>query len=270
MPEISSNLPFLDPCWHRAHFGEFTYKPGSSLGPRRQAGLQLVYVFSGCIDLKQDQRELHLEAGQALLLKIQSEEFFQFSREETTHHGWCDLFPAQGDAITLALEFGQASKIIHLSERMLQLHKEGLICTQQGNFATASHLVCALISEYLRLIDQPEINNTIPKSVTRAKIFLESHLDQAITMDDVARYAHISLPHLNRLFKLHTQLTPAAYFCNLKMNSATYHLSKSGLELGEIAQRVGFCNLSHFCQFFKRYKGVSPLQYRKQAWASPQ
>lgn len=259
---------FLDSRWHKANFGEIVYKPGATFGPRRQEGLQLVYVFSGSLDLHQDKNDIHLEAGQALMLRLNTDEYFQFSKDESTHHGWCEFRPIPTEAMDVAKKMGDSRSIIHFSDRMLQLHKEGMMCQQQGHIATAAHLVAAVMTEYQRLAENPNNQNYWPKSIQRAKTFLESHLDQSISMAEVAKFSHISLPHLNRLFKQYFQLTPSAYFSKLKMTSAANLLSESGLELEEIAERFGFSNLSHFCQYFKRYHRISPLQFRKKAWSS--
>jgi AraC-like DNA-binding protein len=41
------------------------------------------------------------------------------------------------------------------------------------------------------------------------------------------------------------------------------------LSIHEIAARLGFRNPSHFFVLFKKYVGVSPLQYRKSLNSKP-
>jgi AraC-like DNA-binding protein len=42
-------------------------------------------------------------------------------------------------------------------------------------------------------------------------------------------------------------------------------LRESGLALGEIAERLGFADLSTFSQAFKRWYGVAPSAFRSRA-----
>jgi AraC-like DNA-binding protein len=51
---------------------------------------------------------------------------------------------------------------------------------------------------------------------------------------------------------------------DVRLGMAEALLSAGYIQLDEIAERVGYSDLSNFSHAFRRWKGVSPAQYRRQ------
>ena len=47
------------------------------------------------------------------------------------------------------------------------------------------------------------------------------------------------------------------------MELAKEMLKSTDIPIGLIAQKTGYTNFSYFSQVFKRYTGLSPLEYRR-------
>ena len=95
MPEILKNISRVNRQLHSGHviFGDAIYDPGGICGPRIQRDYQLVIVNRGLLDLKLDNRWVHIAAGHAILLSPGHREHFHFARDAETSHGWCAVTP---------------------------------------------------------------------------------------------------------------------------------------------------------------------------------
>ncbi len=63
-----------------------------------------------------------------------------------------------------------------------------------------------------------------------------------------------------RLFKLQTGLTPNNYFILQRIEKSKSML-KQGNELLSIAIELGFYDAAHYCNYFKKFTGISPIAY---------
>ncbi|HDS1734671.1 AraC family transcriptional regulator [Pseudomonas sp. BP8] len=82
-----------------------------------------------------------------------------------------------------------------------------------------------------------------------------------LSLDSLARTAGMGRYQLIRAFRVATGLTPHAYLLNARINQSR-ELLREGLELAEVAYRLGFADQSHFQRVFKAHAGVTPGQYR--------
>lgn len=83
---------------------------------------------------------------------------------------------------------------------------------------------------------------------------------------DPSRYAtrlNISVSRFNHLFKECIGLSPYAYYLNLRIKNAAGLLETTNYKIKEIAAMCGFEDPLYFAQVFRRIKGITPTQYRK-------
>ena len=71
--------------------------------------------------------------------------------------------------------------------------------------------------------------------------------------------------HLSRIFKKYTGFSPYEYLLNERLTQGKTLLQNTRLSVEEIAQRVGFNSASHFIRMFRKYEGLTPLQFRKRS-----
>lgn len=98
----------------------------------------------------------------------------------------------------------------------------------------------------------------------RVKRYVKSHIFEDFSREDVAEHVHMSPEHLSRLFKRSEGLTLVDYIQEQKIETAKELLKSSQLAVGEIASWLGYKNFAYFSGLFKKYTGVTPLNYRKQ------
>lgn len=101
------------------------------------------------------------------------------------------------------------------------------------------------------------------QTISQVKDYMESHLEDRLTIDFLSEKFHISATSLKACFRefygqpIHTWLQSQRIKKSAKM------LYSSNMNVLQIAQAVGYDGVSQFNVIFKRYYGVTPGQYRK-------
>lgn len=92
--------------------------------------------------------------------------------------------------------------------------------------------------------------------------YLQENYAAQITLEELTERFHISDGHLCRLFKGVTRMTMTEYLNHYRVSQSTALLSETGMDIGEIAGRVGFNNISYFNKVFRRCMHMTPTEYR--------
>ena len=89
------------------------------------------------------------------------------------------------------------------------------------------------------------------------------HLDQRLSLDDLADVAGLSVSRLAHLFRELTATTPQQFLEQQRLARARQLLAATPLSIKEIAQQVGFENPFYFSLRFRRGTGMSPRAWRR-------
>ena len=94
--------------------------------------------------------------------------------------------------------------------------------------------------------------------------YIESHYENpSLTVDEVAKRLGYSSSYVFALFKKHgTSFTKT--LTKKRMEEAKLLLADPSKKMAEIASQVGYEDPYYFSHCFKKYFGMSPLEYRKQ------
>jgi AraC-like DNA-binding protein len=93
--------------------------------------------------------------------------------------------------------------------------------------------------------------------------YINDHYHNDISLETVAKEFFISQYYLSRAFKQATGFTFVEYVNSVRIKEAQTLLRESNEKVIQIAEDVGFGNISHFGRVFKNITGFSPLNYRK-------
>ena len=83
------------------------------------------------------------------------------------------------------------------------------------------------------------------------------------SLENIIKKSGISRRSFFRYWKMCHLESPHDFMRNCLLSEAEQLLTETSLGIHEIAVRLGFRNPSHFYVLFKKYVGMSPLQYRK-------
>ena len=87
---------------------------------------------------------------------------------------------------------------------------------------------------------------------------LVAHLDQPLTIGDLAQRVEMDVFSFARAFKARTGRAPYQYLLRLRVNYAVHLLLHTDTSLIEIAYTCGFSSQAHFNTVFKRTIGITP------------
>ncbi|MCB0034122.1 MAG: helix-turn-helix transcriptional regulator [Anaerolineales bacterium] len=93
--------------------------------------------------------------------------------------------------------------------------------------------------------------------------YIETHLAEAITIDDLCHYSHLSRSRIFQLFDEYVGQSPVSHIMSLRIKRAQALLHQTDQSITDIAYELGFSSSQHFATAFKRHTGISPSAYRK-------
>jgi transcriptional regulator GlxA family with amidase domain len=102
-----------------------------------------------------------------------------------------------------------------------------------------------------------------PWQIHRVTAHIESHLDGAITTQDLATIAKVSTYHFTRAFRESLSETPHEYVMRRRVERAQGLMLTTNVALGRIAIDCGFADQAHFNKLFRRLAGESPGAWRR-------
>ncbi|KAB8321026.1 AraC family transcriptional regulator [Tolypothrix campylonemoides VB511288] len=152
----------------------------------------------------------------------------------------------------------------HIAMLLLaELHSGGIM----GRLYVES-LTQALVVHLLRHYSEvAQIITSENRSLTRTQLqqaidYIHTHLDQDLSLAQIAEMINISPTYFASLFKRATGISPHQYVIQQRVERAKMMLSKTDLTIADIALQVGFSSQSHLTQQFKRLTGMTPKQVR--------
>ncbi len=96
----------------------------------------------------------------------------------------------------------------------------------------------------------------------RLQKYVEEHYTDKLTLRQIAQDIHANGSYLSRLYKMKTGQNLFDMINTMKLEKAKEYMSQ-GNKIYEIAQKVGFDDVSYFSRVFRKYEGCSPREYEK-------
>ena len=105
----------------------------------------------------------------------------------------------------------------------------------------------------------------VPKSsaVYPAIAYIRNHPGNMVTMNEMADLCHLSPSYFSRLFHREMGEGFTNYVNRQKVELAKVQLRESNKSISQISAELGYLNISHFINLFKRFEGITPLMYRQ-------
>lgn len=97
----------------------------------------------------------------------------------------------------------------------------------------------------------------------RIKAWIDQRFREAIGLQDIAEALHFNTCYVSHVLKTYTGYSPMQYINRRRIGEAQSLLIDTGRNMTEIAELVGFGNVSMFSRAFRQVVGCSPSDYRK-------
>ncbi|MFY0660040.1 MAG: AraC family transcriptional regulator [Shimia sp.] len=100
----------------------------------------------------------------------------------------------------------------------------------------------------------------VGNEIARTIDYLATHLNEQVTIDDMAAHVGMSRAVFHRRFKEATTMSPIQFVKSMRLNNAAMKIA-GGMNVSEAAWDVGYQSASQFSREFKRMYGQSPRQW---------
>lgn len=128
-----------------------------------------------------------------------------------------------------------------------------------------SALTDMLLSLHTAKPAEREYSSKAYRHVEEIKEYLKAHMQQKISIEDLAKQYYLSRPYIRNLFVRYENMSPKQYLQKIRMERAAELLLQTRYDVGLIAASVGYGDLFAFSRTFKQFYKISPTEYRRQA-----
>lgn len=224
---------------------------------------QIIYVTDGLLRVDSGGSTWRLGRGQAHVLPP------GFAHALSTQNGYgqmgldVDCEGDERDILPLMRDYFTRPTVVNCPEALSDVNAmtdAGIV----GNRIAGARLTALLDTVVVKLLTAHTRAGT-ERFDMRLSEYIDAHLHERITLEQVAAEFHMSVPQLERMAGRHFGGGVMELRSQRRLNQARLLLTASEDSVTRIAERLGFCDLAHFSHFFRQRCGVSPSEYRREA-----
>ena len=120
-----------------------------------------------------------------------------------------------------------------------------------------------MILEYTQKVERIRLGKRPGKLTIDVANYIQHHLSEPITVEDIAKNLYLSRPYLSRKFIEETGESLTDFILKEKTEEAKRLLRYSDKSLTAISSYLGFSSQSHFSRVFRKYASCAPGEYRE-------
>ncbi len=130
--------------------------------------------------------------------------------------------------------------------------------------AMLNNYIVNLLTELLVSREAPNPGAQSAGIIEDSIAYINDHLTQELSLENLAVQAALSPFYFSRLFKRETGFSPHQYILATRISNAKFLLQSTSDSVKNICFTVGFTSESSFCTAFKGQTGMTPSEYRAQ------
>ncbi|CAM3931352.1 response regulator [Cohnella lubricantis] len=100
------------------------------------------------------------------------------------------------------------------------------------------------------------------RAIDIALHFIDTHFHEDLSLEKVASIVFLNPVYFSQLFKQKTGQGYKEYVISLRMEQAKKLLANPDLKLADVAERIGYQDVRHFSQVFRRKFDMTPTEFR--------
>lgn len=228
----------------------------------------VMYTISGNIIIEQYGKKRMLSMGQSCFMNLQNPHCYYSDPDIPCKILWVhfggkailDLLPVLLPTSQKDFSVFDNPKIADYIRRCIDIYQT----EHQNAYLQISSVLYSLLMEILSSLDDPNIDTALRKNEFQDRLdtYVFAHIDEKITLSDLAKEFHFSEAYFCRKVKANTGYTFSKYLLLKKIEIAKYKLLYTDDKLSVIADSLGFYDQSHFSYCFYKSVGMYPTQYR--------
>ena len=241
LPMLVQNRHFQD--LNPLFFGHEYCTPGHVFGSIVRDFYMIFYVDSGKGTFVSDNQEFHLEKDSIFVVHPGAATTNIADQHDPWHYHWIGFNGALADRmLSLPLCFPFRTNLFTKMEQA-DLHEGN---KEEFLYAQLLLLFCEIFAQ-----------RTENLHIAKAKALLRQHCLDGLSVDEIAHQMNLDRRYLSRLFLQETGMTMRSYRLDLRLQHAASML-KQGYSCSQVAQMVGYTDLSSFSRAYKSDFGHAP------------
>lgn len=108
-----------------------------------------------------------------------------------------------------------------------------------------------------------QTDSSMSREVLLVKQYIDRNYERDLALTDLAGQVYLSPRYLCTIFKKNMGGGINKYIKTTRMEKAKEFLKDTNMRIGDVAEAVGYHNVSYFCQSFKEFYGITPEKYRQ-------
>lgn len=137
-------------------------------------------------------------------------------------------------------------------------------CEQMQSIETVTNLHFSMLIDFANRVEQSKLPTGISHEVFSCIQYINRHLNEALSIKDVAAHIKRSPSYTIEHFKKELGFNIGAYITHARIQEAKSLLRYTDKSLSEISNYLCFSSQSYFQNVFKKITGQTPLSYRKE------
>lgn len=168
-----------------------------------------------------------------------------------------------GELLALTLEAGRLLlQRPEIQDRERTLGAFEAACRRASSVQALERALSDMAHAQLRATQEQQRSGAT-RPIRVARQYVQQHYHEPITLEQVCEATGFSVSYFSALFKKETGEGFVKYLTRVRMEHARELLQQTSLPVSEICIRVGYNDIKHFTQTFKKETNLNPGQYRK-------
>jgi len=154
-------------------------------------------------------------------------------------------------------QLNRTHELLHELHREINTHNPGYRVMAKGLFMQLAVFLSRCYSE------MPKAESTDLLRLGDAIAHIETHYTEKTTLDDLAKKAHLSTRHFQRIFQECIGRSPIDHLMHVRCQQAAELLKGTTRTITDIAFDCGFSDSNYFTRCFRKVMEQTPKQYRQ-------
>ncbi len=220
---------------------------------------ELIYVFSGTLELFEEERDFSLKPGDRLLLRPGRTHGGRAAYPAGLSFFWVHFFPGNEEA-RFRLDHMETAGRTARPERFAQYCTLLLAEQRDGGRRNADLLIDLLLGE----AESPPPGTPVPERLAeRAMEAITLHFEESISTSSLAEMLGCHPDYLGRIFRRNFRCTVVEAINRERIRHSCRLLENPLLPVREAGFESGFNDDAYFRRCFRREMGCSPREYRR-------
>jgi len=237
--------------WARRHYDKCTY---------------FIYVLEGSFVLNVGEEIYIVQKNQMALLPANTPISYWNVPDQTPTVLWfCFRIESHDEDYFTFMGMTDSNLVIDMDESAVMKIYQEMTSHPLNTLKATNYTFCT--SLLLQLVSMYTYNRILMENTEQeyADVFhyIRTHIHRDVSLNELAEEFHFNPTYFVKKFKKASGITPMKYFAMQRTRHIAKTLQITDTPVADIATAFGFSDIYYFREYFERYTGLRPEQYRK-------